>query len=389
MKVAIIYDCLFPWTIGGAERWCRNLAERFAEKGHTVTYLTLRQWDKGAEPDIPGVKIVAVGPRMALYKDGKRRIWPPLRFGIGVFWHLLRHPSRYARLHLASFPFFALLAAGILRPLGGYRISVEWHEVWSRQYWDRYLGWLGWVGWSVQKLCAHIPQTAYSFSRLHLERLQALGVAGPSEQLTGEYAGGALEPRPARNPPVVVYAGRMIPEKRVLLLIDALQLVRSRNAEVQAFLFGDGPDRQRAESRATQLGLSGKVHFPGFVSSKSLDEAMRTATILVQPSEREGYGMVVVESAARGVPVVLVEGEDNAATELIDEGKNGFVAPANAEGLADTILAAILGGKALRESTREWYSVNAERLSIDNSLEKLAANIIGPDTEFNQAPSKQ
>lgn len=378
MNIAIIYDCLFPWTIGGAERWCSNLAERFSAKGHTVTYLTLRQWDKDVEPDIPGVEIVTVGPRMALYKDGKRRILPPLRFGIGVFWHLIRYRSRYDHLHLASFPFFALLAAGLLRPLGRYRISVDWHEVWSRQYWDRYLGRFGWVGWAVQKLCAHIPQTAYSFSRLHLERLRALGVAGPSKQLTGEYAGGALQPRPARNPPVIVYAGRMIPEKRILLLIDALQLALTRNPELQAFLFGDGPDRQQAESRTIQLGLSSRIHFPGFVSSQSLDEAMGTATVLVQPSEREGYGMVVVESAARGVPVILVEGEDNAATELIEEGKNGFVAPANAEGLACSILAAVSSGKALRESTREWYSANAERLSIDSSLEKLAASIAEP-----------
>src|SRR5262249_53168892 len=47
MRVCLVYDCLFPHTVGGAERWYANLAERLAAEGHEVTYLTLRQWPKG------------------------------------------------------------------------------------------------------------------------------------------------------------------------------------------------------------------------------------------------------------------------------------------------------------------------------------------------------
>src|SRR6202035_5701654 len=91
MRVCLVYDCLYPFTVGGAERWYRNLAERLAADGHKVTYLTLRQWDRGATPELDGVRVVAVGPRMALYTDDRRRILPPLVFGLGVLWHLLRH----------------------------------------------------------------------------------------------------------------------------------------------------------------------------------------------------------------------------------------------------------------------------------------------------------
>ncbi len=55
MRVCVVYDCLFPYTIGGAERWYRNLAEHLAAQGHEVTYLTLRQWPRGR----------AAGPRRA------------------------------------------------------------------------------------------------------------------------------------------------------------------------------------------------------------------------------------------------------------------------------------------------------------------------------------
>jgi len=48
--------------------------------------------------------------------------------------------------------------------------------------------------------------------------------------------------------------------------------------------------------------------------------------VLVNPSAREGFGLVVAEAASRGTPSVVVAGEDNAAAELVVEGENGFVA---------------------------------------------------------------
>ena len=67
MRICLVYDCLFPHTVGGAERWYRGLAERLAADGHEVTYLTLRQWERGVSPGVEGVNVVAVGPRMQLY----------------------------------------------------------------------------------------------------------------------------------------------------------------------------------------------------------------------------------------------------------------------------------------------------------------------------------
>src|SRR5205823_6142672 len=110
--------------------------------------------------NIPGVKVIAVAPRMPLYDDGKRRILPPLRFGLGVLSHLLRHGRDYDWVHTASFPYFSLLAAGLVRPFARYRIAVDWHEVWGRKYWREYLGALGFVGATVQRFCAWVPQLA-------------------------------------------------------------------------------------------------------------------------------------------------------------------------------------------------------------------------------------
>src|ERR1700754_1948021 len=75
VRICIVYDCLFPYTVGGAEAWYRNVAQRLAADGHDVTYLTLRQWEKGERGEVPGVRVVTAGPRFALYGDnGNRRV---------------------------------------------------------------------------------------------------------------------------------------------------------------------------------------------------------------------------------------------------------------------------------------------------------------------------
>jgi glycosyltransferase involved in cell wall biosynthesis len=382
MRICVVYDCLFPWTVGGAERWYRNLAERLAAEGHEVTYLTLTQWDAGDEPRIPGVRVVPVGPRMELYDGGNRRIQPPLRFGWGVLGHLLRHPRRYDVVHTASFPYFSLLAAAVVRPFGRFAISCDWHEVWSREYWRSYLGRIGGeVGWTVQRVCSWVPQKAYAFSRLHAERLRGLGLRGEVTVLTGEYAGSleAPEPTPAAEPPTVVYAGRMIPEKRVPLVVDAIAAARERIPGLRARIFGAGPEQDLVRERIAERGLGDVIELPGFVAAEVVDDAMRTALCVLQPSSREGYGMVVVEASAHGVPAVVVAGADNAAVELVDEGRNGFVAPdPSGDAIADALVACHEGGEALRAETRAWFAENAERLSIVASLRTVSAGYAQP-----------
>jgi len=377
MRVCVVYDCLFPHTVGGAERWYRNLAERLAAAGHDVTYLTLRQWDRGEDPGVPGVKVVAVAPRMALYKaDGARRIAPPLAFGAGVLWHLLRHRRDYDVVHTASFPYFSLLAAGLLRRVGGYRLVVDWHEVWSGAYWREYLGErLGRVGELVQRLCARADQRAFCFSRLHAERLRALGLRGEPTVLRGEWAGGLERPDPAPAGDTAVFAGRLIPEKQAPAVVGAVVSAAERRPGLRGAIYGDGPERAALAAEIERLDAAAVVSAHGFVATEELDDALRHALCLVLPSRREGYGMVIVEAASLGVPSITSAGPDNAAVEHIEDGVNGFVAPsASADDLAVAIVAVAERGAALRESTADWFAANAATLSIDGSLELVLAS---------------
>ena len=328
MRICLIYDCLYPHTVGGAERWYRNLADRLAADGHDVTYLTRRQWPRGTDPGVPGVKVIAVAPGLPLYvKSGRRSITEPLVFGSGVFLHLLRHGSRYDVIHTASFPYFHLLVAALSRPLGRFRLVVDWHEVWTREYWGEYLGEPGGaVGMAVQRLCLAMPQRAFCFSRLHARRLRELGLNGEPTVLEGEYAG-SLEPhRPQEPRPVVVFAGRHIPEKRAPSLVPAFARAREQLPELRLELFGDGPERPEVLRRVRELNANGAVDAPGFV-----------------------------------------------AAERVEDGVNGFIAEsASADDLAEAILRVHQAGPALRESTADWFARNAQRLSLAHSLDVVA-----------------
>src|SRR2546425_3719434 len=127
MRICIVYDCLYPYTIGGAERWGRDLAECFAADGHDVTYLTLRQWDRDERPELdPRVHVVTAGPRMALYTGRRRRILPTLRFGLGVLLHLARRRRAYDVVHLSAWPLFAALAAQLALVGTRTEIGLDW-----------------------------------------------------------------------------------------------------------------------------------------------------------------------------------------------------------------------------------------------------------------------
>ena len=373
MRVCLVYDCLYPYTVGGAERWLRTLGEELASRGHDVTYVTRRQWPEGEEPRIPGVRLAAVAPGGPLYTDsGRRRIWPPVRFGLGVFGHMLRNRRRYDAVHSVAFPYFSLIAVKAAAP----RVDlwVDWFEVWTRGYWHEYVGRVaGTVGWLVQRLCVRLTRRAFVFSDLHARRLREEGLRSEPIRLSGLYSGDAqLHAATGAREPLVVFAGRHIKEKRADAVPAAVAAARRRVPGIRARILGDGPERDRVVDAVRAAGVADIVDVPGFVAAEEVDEAFASAACHVLPSAREGYGMVVIEAAASGTPSVVVAGADNAAAELVVDGVNGYVA-GSLDDLGAAIARVIEEGPALRESTARWFEENARRLSAADSAQRIAA----------------
>jgi len=317
---------------------------------------------------------------MALYTaTGRRRILPPLVFGLGVFAHLLVRGRRYDVVRACAFPYFSLLAAALVRPVGRYELEVDWFEVWSDSYWREYLGGVGGrVGALVQHMCARVRQRAFCFSKLHALRLREEGLRGEVTVLRGLFTGTVEPVAPGQADDVVLFAARLIPEKQAPLAVSAIALARRRIWGLRGTLLGDGPEREAVRAAIVEHGLDEVVSAPGFAAADTVDAEMRRAMCMLLPSTREGYGMVVVEAAARGTPSIVVAGPDNAAVELIEDGVNGFVCPSSDPGqIADAIVRVHESGPALRENTARWFAENAEQLSLESSLRTVLASYAG------------
>jgi glycosyltransferase involved in cell wall biosynthesis len=173
---------------------------------------------------------------------------------------------------------------------------------------------------------------------------------------------------------VLVFAGRLGPQKAVGALLDALVEVPA----VTLVVAGDGPERSRLELRTGELGLDGRVRFLGSVHRDTVLRLFRAADASVLPSAWENFPHTVVEALAVGCPVIATA--VGGVPEVVVDGENGLlVAPADAQALgaaiarffADGDLRARLAGAAARSV--EGYSAKAVFATIEAELEKAAS----------------
>jgi glycosyltransferase involved in cell wall biosynthesis len=259
------------------------------------------------------------------------------------------------------------------------RVRCEWLECLSDAYWRSYGPVLGRAGALLQRVCVRLTPEALVFSRHTLRRLQETGFRGSVELLGGlaffiEPAHSDGREAAKERSPLVLFAARHVPDKRATVVPAAIAAARAQRPDITAVVAGEGPDRDEVVRGIKKLGLDGAVDAPGFVSAEELEQLYRRAACVLSPSRRDGYGMVVAEAAARGVPVVVCPSPDNAAAERVVNGVNGCLASsADPEDIGAAIVDVIDRGPELRASVALWYGEHAEELSADATLRRARA----------------
>jgi glycosyltransferase involved in cell wall biosynthesis len=264
--------------------------------------------------------------------------------------------------------------AGLL-PYPKVRLVVDWHEVLPRESWRRRLGLLGELGWISQSAAIRLGDAAVTFSRLHARRLRDEGCQKPIHIVPEFHPDADILPSgadPAREP-LILFAGRLVAEKRPELIPGVLAVLRRRDRSWRAVIFGTGPCEASIRAAVGQHRLESSVELAGFVPWHEVRRAMERATALVLPTAREGFGLTVLEAAAHGLPSVLVAGPDNAAVELVENGRNGLVVDRAApEVLADAVLE-LAACPDVHRSTRAWYDEASGRLNPHETVAALRA----------------
>ena len=372
-RVAIAYDCLYPASVGGGERVYRRIADLLVERGSQVDYFTRRQWT--GHPPPAGFTIVPVWDG-AIYDDGgNRTMSSAVRFAAALYRGLRARRDDYDVVIASALPVLTLFA---VRLAVGRRSTVvaDWLEVWSWRKWRAYSGTavgslafaLQWLGLRATPVLT--VNSAFTAERVRRYRRRARPIVLGLVDLAGQPA----EPLPAAAPAYVLFAGRHIADKHIDALPAALVQARRRHPTLRLVVLGSGPETDALRAAADLAGVSDFVEIRGRVDDRDLTATFASAAVLVNPSAREGFGLVVAEAAAHGVPSVVVAGEDNAAVELIEDGVNGFVArSAGPADLGDAIARAVDGGDALRASTVEWYGRERVSRGLPASVEEILA----------------
>jgi len=122
---------------------------------------------------------------------------------------------------------------------------------------------------------------------------------------------------------VVACVGRMTPQKGQATLIRAMPRILEARADTRLLLVGDGPDQAALRQLASGLSLDRHVAFLGV--RPDVPEVLRAADVLAVPSLHEGFGLVLIEALATGVPVVA--SRTGPIPEIIDDGVSGLLVP--------------------------------------------------------------
>jgi glycosyltransferase involved in cell wall biosynthesis len=371
LRIAFAYHRIAPECLGGAERYYATLCRTLA-RGESVTYLSSHAWDGPRRRVRDGVELVG----LAAHGD-RGRFLPKLRFAAALAVHLLRHGRSYDVVHVCCFPSAAVAAAWIgLLPHQRTRLVVDWHEVLPRATWQGRMGAvLGGLGWLAQAVALRLGDAAVTFSRLHARRLREEGCRCPIHLLPEFHP----EPQPVPADPaagrelLVIFAGRLVAEKRAHLLAPVVAALRFEDPAWRAIVFGIGPEEDKVRNALERYRVTDSVELAGFAPWEEVAAAFARGSALVLPTTREGFGLAVLEAAAQGLPSVLVRERDNAAVELIEEGRNGRVAErADADTIADAVLA-LAADPGIHASTCEWYEEASRRFDVDVTVADLQA----------------
>jgi glycosyltransferase involved in cell wall biosynthesis len=191
------------------------------------------------------------------------------------------------------------------------KFTSTWHEFWSQDYWQYYLGFLrGVLGFAIQAISLKMPHKIIAVSD-HTKNLILGSHLITSEKVSVVCNG--IDPnlineakrlrKPTTN--TIVTVGRLIPEKRVDLLIEVVGRLLKTNHDIHLRIIGDGPEKERL----LVLGATIQAEFLGFIEDH-LDVLIEVASssVFISMSEREGFNISALEACELGVPTFARSG---------------------------------------------------------------------------------
>lgn len=335
---------------GGSEHNVEAVARILAADSHMVTILCAKVAGRPADETRDGVRYLRAGGRFGVY------LW--------AAWALLRgqvRPDVVVDVQ-NGLPWLSRLVTR--KP-----VVVLLHHV-HREQWTIIFGRLGRLGWLIESRVAPRVYRRSRYLTVSECTRAELAEQGIDPARVSVAYNGTPEPVPSAaarsSTPRVVVLGRLVPHKRVEIVIRAAAGLRDRFPDLEVDVVGQGWWADELGALARRLGVEDIVTFHGFVDEQAKADLLARAWVGALPSVKEGWGLSVVEAASHGTPSVAFSSAGGLAESILD-GQTGVLVDGDEEAylaaladlLADRERCAVLGRQARAYAAEFSWDVTA------------------------------
>ena len=384
-----------PKVVGGIARHVHDLAKALVKSGAEVYVITCGGPGIPEHEEVDGIKVHRVGMsnpaapdfltwvlqlNLNLIEEANRLALSGVKFEVIHAHDWLTAYAGKNLKHSWQVPLLSTIHAtefgrnnGLHNELQRYISNVEW--------------WLGYESWRVICCSRYMFEELKQVFQIPEDKLRVIpnGVYLEDFQKTNLEVAKFRSNYCSKDEKLIFHVGRIVREKGLGVLLEALQRVLQVEPSVKLVIAGKGSYLDELRHRAYQLGIFNRIYFAGYVDDNSRNALYQCADVAVFPSLYEPFGIVALEGMAAGVPVIVAD--TGGLSEIVQHGVNGLKAyNNNVISLADNILWALqhpdhtkqMRIKALEDIKRlyNWERIAADTIGVYQQVytESLDAN---------------
>lgn len=297
MRLAFINELFLP-HIGGIEKRFYELGRELLKRNHEVHVFTIRHDKKlPLRETMDGFVVHRFMDGFNYYRPNSRAPFPTMQFSMGLPFKLCSRD--FDAYFVGQWPFFHIYPLSLVKS----PLVMDWSEVWLDKF------------FSLQKILgklvkSHSAVSKYTLNRLvndvHVRKAKVTHI--PNGIHVEKYRNQTKNHKPGK----ITYIGRLLPHKRLDLLVKAFIEMKKHMSNIELFIAGKGPLFPRLKQISKQID---DMHVLGWISEERKVKLLQSSWIFASLSEREGFNISVLESLAAGTPAVVADFPDNAAKE--------------------------------------------------------------------------
>lgn len=369
-----------PLQIGGLARHVQPLSEALVDEGHQVTVITQMAHGAPEEEEKNGVEIVRVNPLCIHAPDFATSVLQTNFEMVQAAGRLLLQGRKYDMIH--GHDWLVIMAARTIKhqlrvPLMMTIHATEHgrnHGIYTGL--QRYINDLEWLScyeaWRVIVCSEYMNREIQYLFQVPRDKIDIVenGVnpaefaANPPAHFRDNYA------HPSEK--VVFFVGRLVQEKGVQVLLDAIPEILVHQPQTKFIIAGKGPKEGELKHQAHAMGIADRCYFTGFISDDVRNNLYQVCDLAVFPSLYEPFGIVALEAMAARVPVLVTN--VGGLGEIIEDGVDGFcVHPGSPHELAQGIIRALKNPNASRQIREAGFRKAKEQYNWSGIAKKTLA----------------